>query len=202
MKDMRSNFHLTIEDAADPSDLAVVHVRCFPDFYTTKMGFAFVKEYYSTVLDYPEKIALVAKEKGKTLGFAVGFYNPHNFYQKLKKKKIKLLLVSLVKLLKNPNLLLRTLSNSNRINTENFLENSIELSSIAVLPESRGIGSILLQEFLKRASETPHSVVSLTTDAKNNDDVNSFYLKNGFHLTETYDDNGRIMNKYSIESRS
>lgn len=189
---------IIIDEATDPIVLARIHIHCFPEFYTTRMGLNFLREYYSIVLEYKYRIALVVKKNGKAVGFAVGFYNPGEFYKKLKMKRYKLFFLSFFNIIRDPALIWRSLANSRRVDSEEYDNRAIELSSIAVLPACKGLGSKLIQKFLEKASQVPHSVVLLTTDAIGNEKVNNFYIKNGFRLTKTYDDNGRLMNQYSI----
>jgi ribosomal protein S18 acetylase RimI-like enzyme len=79
-----------------------------------------------------------------------------------------------------------------------------ELSSLAVRlsAQGKGIGRRLVQTFLESARRTPASVVSLTTDAMHNDDVNAFYQRSGFGLARRRSSAGRLMNEYEIRLRA
>lgn len=55
-----------------------------------------------------------------------------------------------------------------------------ELSSIAVLAGEKGVGAILLNEFIGKAWAMGSLEIRVSTDADNNEKVHNFYLKNGF----------------------
>ena len=181
------------------SGMVGVHNVAFPGFYLTQMGPAFLRGYYSSVLSYSKRIALVAVQDGTVIGFAVGFVEPESFYAHFRANRTRLLPAIVIGLLHRPGLIVRTLQNARRVQHVRHEESEAELSSIAVDSSARGVGSKLLLAFLERAREAGARAVSLTTDAVDNDAVNRFYVKHGFLLRKSFDDGGRLMNEYHLE---
>jgi GNAT superfamily N-acetyltransferase len=75
------------------------------------------------------------------------------------------------------------------------------LFSIGVLPELQGTGAgkTLVAAFLDEAKRRGCRRVFLTTDRDDNDAVNQFYLRMGFHVERQYETpEGRRMNEYWI----
>jgi ribosomal protein S18 acetylase RimI-like enzyme len=73
--------------------------------------------------------------------------------------------------------------------------------SIAVRPESagKGIGKWLVEAFCKELANRGATAVCLTTDRDKNDQVNQFYQRLGFQLSQTFvTPEGRAMNEYFI----
>jgi ribosomal protein S18 acetylase RimI-like enzyme len=191
-------FMVSLEDARNVDELVRIHQIAFPGFYLTLMGAAFLHGYYSSVLTYPKRIALVARRDSTAVGFVVGFLEPDSFYAHFRAERRRFILVIVLALLRRPALILRTLRNMRRVQTVQHSPGEVELSSIAVEPSARGVGSSLLLAFIERAQVAGSQLVSLTTDAVNNDAVNRFYLKHGFRLRRQFDDGGRLMNEYYL----
>ena len=87
----------------------------------------------------------------------------------------------------NPKLLLKTFENIKRVissgrqNRKFVLDKqTAELSSIAVLTSTKGIGSLLIGAFTKDVWSRGLTNITLTTDYDNNEMVNNFYIKHGF----------------------
>jgi ribosomal protein S18 acetylase RimI-like enzyme len=193
---------VSLEDAKDVNELVRIHQIAFPGFYLTLMGSAFLRGYYSSVLTYPNRIALVARRDNTAVGFVVGFLEPDGFYAHFRAERRRLIPVIALALLRHPALIPRTLRNMRRIQTVQHEPGEVELSSIAVEPSARGVGSSLLSAFIERTWLAGSQSVSLTTDAVNNDAVNRFYLKHGFTLRRQFDDGGRLMNEYYLGTAS
>jgi GNAT superfamily N-acetyltransferase len=195
---VNSSSAFAVEVASDAGELVKIHQLAFPGFYLTLMGPAFLRAYYASVLRYPKRIALVAKQDDITVGFVVGFLEPEEFYAQFRAERLRLLPIIALALLRRPVLIGRTLSNSRRIQRVTSTFGTAELSSIAVNPSVRGAGSVLLKAFLERARELGSTLVFLKTDALNNERVNLFYLKHGFECVRSCDDGGRAMNEYNL----
>ena len=190
--------NLRIASSLDIPDIVNIHQLAFPNFYLTNMGTGFLKAYYSSVLAYPNHIVLVVSMNNQVLGFVVGFKNPMLFYVFFKSRRFQYLWHIFLALVKKPSLILRTFTNTRRISDRYEASDDIELSSIAVHPDARGIGSILLKAFLRAAQDQCATNVVLTTDAYDNETVNSFYERHRFKLVETYNDGNRMMNRYKL----
>lgn len=179
----------------ETSDLAAVievHRIAFPGFFLTRMGHAFLRAYYGAVLDYNNSIAFVADDVtgGAVHGFVVGFHHPEGFYTLFSARRGKLVLWSLIAVLRDPSLIRAILRNSRRVSNQAEAPiDVIELASIGVDGQGRGAGGKLLEAFCQRAAETGAHTVVLTTDADHNDRVRRFYEGRGFEL-DGYEDRG------------
>lgn len=169
--------------AADLDAVVRVHQLAFRGFFLDRMGPAFLRAYYSSVLIYDKSIALVAEgANGVVEGFVVGFIEPGEFYQHFREQRLKLLPVILLSLIRRPSLLMNILRNGARVHQVAVHHDSIEceLSSIASSQRIRGAGSLLLHNFVDEVKLRGVERISLTTDEFDNDRVNSFYLRHGF----------------------
>ena len=78
-------------------------------------------------------------------------------------------------------------------------EKYIELASIGIDPDvkSSGIGSKLIDTLKAQVDFNEYAYITLETDAVNNENVNHFYIKNGFSLEREFETNeGRKMFEY------
>lgn len=170
----------------------------------TLLGPSFLKKYYEIAIRYPKKIGVVKEiDSNKVIGFAIGFINPYEFYNELRKNRIKLLKMSFFYLIMRPWLWKRVMASYLFAKSDYYEAKSsdaiAELASIAILPEykGRGIGKELLENFILKARENNIKLITLTTDAENNEGVNLFYRKNGFELSRVFEKSkGRVVNEY------
>lgn len=172
-------------ETADLTAVVEVHRAAFPGFFLTRMGRAFLRAYYGTVLDYDSSIAFVAEDAtgGPVRGFVVGFHRPENFYALFSARRRKLVLWILLAVLRDPTLIGAILRNSRRVsNQAETPVDVIELASIGVDGQGKGVGGELLEAFCQRAVETGGETVVLTTDAEDNDRVRGFYEGRGFEI--------------------
>ncbi|NJK47261.1 GNAT family N-acetyltransferase [Candidatus Gracilibacteria bacterium] len=193
----------------DLEEIVRIHINAFPGFFMTAMGLSFLREYYRTVLEFPQNIALVAIEADcpqdktqthRVVGFVVGFGNPPAFYSFYKTKRLRLFAIILWAVARNPSLLRRVILNLKRISSVEGSNAEVELSSIGVDTDfmKLGVGRVLVRAFLSAASERGYQSVYLTTDACENDRVNQFYQKQNFTLERTFQSGNRQMNLYRI----
>jgi len=194
---------ISIRDANinDLKRIVEIHINAFPRFFLTMLGGKFLKEYYTLVLKYPSRIFLTAEYNELIVGFVAGFLKPYKFYRQLRRNKIRLGLAITKGLTKEPKLGFRIFLNYKRMARacREKRNNTAELASIAVEPtfEGQGIGKLLVKGFLSIAAQNGSDQVILTTDAKNNDMVNKFYVSLGFRLNRSFiADYSRIMNEY------
>jgi GNAT superfamily N-acetyltransferase len=181
-------------------DIVAVHLRGYTNHFLTLMGSAFIQEYYRAVSQYKPNIFLVARNEAGLIGFVSGFGNPVQFYSYYRSKRFKVMPTILVAILKRPYLIPRILSNFNRIRSPDGSSSEVELSSICVLPEHSGllVGHALIQAFVNKARLTGFESVYLTTDARNNERGNAFYVKEGFHLERSLLQGRREVNLYRL----
>jgi ribosomal protein S18 acetylase RimI-like enzyme len=185
----------------DINNVVKIHIRAFPKFFLTQLGPNFLNKYYELVLTYNKNIFLVAERDGYPIGFVAGFLEPSKYYLLIKKHKIDLGKKIISALIKKPKLINRIISNFRKINrlTDEEDKKIVELASIAVDPDysGKGVGRILIKSFLEGSKKMGAEFVYLTTDAKNNDAVNYFYLSMGFKLYKTFmAAPDRAMNEY------
>ncbi len=168
----------------DLQDVTLIHQQAFPNFFMTLLGSPFLSRYYLTVLEYEKSISLVYVDaSGNTIGFAVGFLEPSNFYKFLREKIFQFLLPTLNGLVRKPYLLKNILAGFLRVNKSkpgNSAEGSCELSSIGVAKKGTGIGKVLLRRFVELCFLKGAKNLMLTTDLHNNDSVIGFYKSEGF----------------------
>jgi ribosomal protein S18 acetylase RimI-like enzyme len=187
-------------DLRDLDEVVEVHVAAFPGFFLTRMGSRFLRAYYQTVLGYEHSIALVAEdtENEGLSGFVVGFQHPEGFYSLFSARRRKLAPLIVLALLRDPALLGSVLRNTRRLdNPAQLAAEAVELSSIGVRGQSRGVGSDLLERFCEKALQAGQTNVVLTTDAEHNEDVRRFYENRDFVLNGYEDRGGRRLCHYA-----
>ncbi|MFZ5592242.1 MAG: GNAT family N-acetyltransferase [Bacillota bacterium] len=190
----------------DIKEIVNIHQKAFASFLMTELGPGFLRQYYSSVLTYPDKIFLVIEDENNgVVGFSAGFVYPEKFYSHLRSKKVNMALCSAIYVLVRPFLWGRIMNNIVRMDRRakglEYKGNVCEVSSIAVKPNmaGKGLGKLLIAAFLKKAREKGAQKVYLTTDALNNDYTNMFYQKLGFSLERTFQvASKRVMNEYVI----
>ena len=201
-----SNLELRFMTEDDIYSVVKIHQKAFGGFFLTQMGTPFLKAYYRIVLAYSGSIAHVYVGRKCTVeGFAVGFIGPMAFYKKLKKSRLQLIVPILFGFIRNPKLLVKIFENIKRVSDEDSVRShtftdkeTVELSSIAASSTGKGLGSILLDAFVKDAWSRDISNITLTTDFENNELVNKFYKKHGFEKTGVESRKGRKLCRYVL----
>ena len=184
--------------------MALLHTEAFQGFFLTSMGLSFLQLLYRGFIVQPDGISMVAEENGVIIGFAVGTNDPDCFFRNLLKKHgFKFAFAAIPGLLRNPIFVAKKCIGAlfYRGETPAEIPNAALLSSLAVSPnESRkGVGQQLIKAFCDEAGKRGAEAVYLTTDESGNDDVNQFYSKCGFKLTDTLERQGnRVMNRWAL----
>lgn len=177
-----------------------IHLKTFTGFFLTFLGKGFLNELYTGYMEHEKSGLLVAEENGKILGFLAYSEELGGLYKYLiKRKLIKFAWYSFWAFLRKPSSMMRLLRAFLKPKESVREENYIELASIGVLPEEKGknIGTKLIERLQAMFDAERFMYIKLETDAENNESVNSFYIKNGFRLAESYVTNeGRKMNEY------
>lgn len=186
----------------DLNDVIQIHNKAFPGFFLTQLGRDFLYDLYKNFIVDPLSICLVAEIDSFIKGFVVGNMMPDNLFRKmLIKQGYLFLLHSFKAMIRNPILVSRRLLYAVQYRGEcpkGFIKPAL-LSSIGVDPGegTKGIGSHLINAFCWEAFSKGSDIVYLTTDKFRNNKVNAFYIKNGFKLLDTIEnDKGREMNRY------
>ncbi len=168
----------------DLKEVARLHEQAFAGFFLTRMGPAFLRGYYASVLSYERSIALIAERSdGQPIGFVTGFQDPEAFYAHFRSQRLKLLPSIIGAVARQPSLARAIFSNVRRVsNMEKASEGSeiAELSSVAVIQEGMGVGSGLVTEFCQLMFQRSAKRIVLTTDEQENERVRSFYSRLGF----------------------
>lgn len=175
-----------IKSTTDQSaSIAKIHLKSFPNFFLTTLGYSFLKTYYNSCAKSKEAISICAIdfESNKILGFSVGCLNSKGFNKKLIYSNFGAYFYHTVILLfTKPIALVRLFKNLRKGNILSDKGNYAELLSIGVSPDQNGlgIGQHLLAEFENKVREKGINTVALTTDADSNESVLRFYKKSGY----------------------
>ena len=186
---------------SDLANIVVIHQRAFTGSFLTNLGSGFLRHYYELVLDYPGKVLLISAAQEQMEGFVCGFLEPDGFYRSMSQRSWRFALPVLGAVARDPRLSGKILNGFRRVgrNREATTAESCELSSLAVLPESRrkGAGAALLRAFLDHAARSGAQQVFLRTDADDNESVNRMYRNASFQIRRRYRQyKDRWMNEY------
>ena len=169
---------------AEYRSLAEIHQTAFKNFFLSSLGLPFLRTYYKACLKDPTSIVICAvDDKGNIKGFASGTTIASGYHKRLFLKNwASFFFVMLKYLIANPIAVYRLLMNIEKAPGINIGKNYAELLSIAVIPELKGtgIGKQLLDMFCQEVQLKDIAGITLTTDAKKNDRVVSFYKKCSF----------------------
>lgn len=195
--------YIRVARGKDIGSMVAIHERAFPGFLMTRLGPAFLEDYYRLVQSSESGLALVAERREDVVGFVVGYTDPRTFYRLLRKQKARFGIRMLPALVRSPGLVPQVLASFRRADPCGGSERAAltELASIAVDPEygGQGIGTRLVKSFLEEVRSRGARGVYLTTDANGNDFVNAFYVKLGFSCVRTFRAGGRrVMNEYWV----
>ena len=183
----------------DAFQVSLLHKRAFAGFFLTELGGDFLCVFYRSIFSHDKSINIGLYDDQKLIGFAVGAKSSTSFYSSiLKKNFISLVLSAFFPLFFNPLKIYRLfLSFTSHEKTDKIILDDAILLSICVDPSIRtkGHGKLLLSNFENVAYKSS-ALISLTTDADNNDSVNSFYAKNGYNLHNSFYQGKRKMNYY------
>lgn len=183
--------------AADIDSVARVHIKAFPGFFLTKLGYGFLCELYRGFLSHTSGVFLVCEaEDGQIIGFAAGTLAPEQFFYDLRKERSWHFLMSAIPaLFKNPSLVFAKLYSAifYKGDKPSELEGGALLSSIGILPEliGKSIGAKLLFNFEAEIFSHEKKFIYLTTDEANNEKVNYFYTRNGYLVESRFMQGGK-----------
>lgn len=180
--------------------IAKLHKKAFPSFFLTQLGLPFLKTLYMGYMEDEDSGIIVAESNGRLLGFIAYSYNYPMFYKKLiKHHLIRFAICSLGAAIRHPSFIRRLLGAFKKSDSVVKNEEYVELASICVNPQigKKGVGSKLVEFLKNKVDFEKYKYINLETDANENDEVNSFYLKNGFKLERQFNTaEGRKMNEY------
>ena len=184
----------------DTKQIAQLHEKAFKQFFLTSLGKEFLKEFYYSILQNKNSIAIGCFQEDDLIGFAVGTLEVKGFYlQILKSNFLNLFISSLKYIFQKPSIIIRIIQGiikkDNELLPQN--DNPASLLSICVDPNfsDKGIGSSILVEFEKIIS-MHKKVIVLTTDSIDNEKVNTFYKAKDYKLQGQFLQGARKMNLY------
>jgi ribosomal protein S18 acetylase RimI-like enzyme len=170
----------------DVSEITLIHIKSFKDFFLTSLGKRFLNTYYKSCLKSAESIAICAIDENQNLvGFSVGCVHSKGFHKRLiKKSLLDFMVQGIIILFSNPKAIIRLLNNLGKNTNKEDNGNYAELLSIGVLPNFNGygIGKELIKRFEEEAKLRNAKEIALTTDLQNNDRVLEFYYNNGYSI--------------------
>ena len=172
-------------NVSDSSQIAKIHLKSFPNFFLTTLGYSFLKTYYRSCAKNEDAISICAFNKydKKLSGFAVGCFNSEGFNKRLIfSNSLEYSYEAILLLFTKPIALIRLFKNLAKNNNKDDKGNYAELLSIGVSPDQNGfgIGQSLLVKFENQVREKGINTITLTTDADSNDSVLRFYKKSGY----------------------
>lgn len=172
-----------IKPRIDQTDqIAKIHLKSFPNFFLTTLGYSFLKTYYKSCSKSKEAISICAvdSETKKIVGFAFGCLNSKGFNKRLVCSNLGAYFYqTLILLFTKPIALMRIIKNLRKGNVLSDKGHYAELLSIGMSPDKSGlgIGRSLLVKFETQVREKNINTITLTTDADSNEKVSNFTRK-------------------------
>lgn len=197
--------NITIRELNNPRKkelgrISALHIKAFPDFFLTQLGFSFLNTLYTGYAEDKQSGIIVVELKGRIVGFIAYSNDYSKFYKGLiKNHLIKFAFCSAGAAIRHPSFIKRILGAFKKSDSVKKEEKYVELASICVDPriKSKGLGSALIDYLKSIVDFNRYEYINLETDADGNDAVNRFYVKNGFVLERTFvTAEGRRMNEY------
>ncbi len=177
-----------------------IHMETFEGFFLTFMGKGFLKQMYSSYVRHDKSNILVATDENVVVGFLAYSEDMSGLYKHMiKRRLIPFAWYSLGAFFRKPKVFIRLirafLKPGESIRTENY----IELASIGVNPQIKGlgIGTQLIEHLKGKVDFSAFEYITLETDVENNEYANKFYRKNGFNVEREFETReGRKMYEY------
>lgn len=169
----------------DSNEIAKVHLKSFPKFFLTSLGYSFLNDFYRTCFKSKEVISIgaVDYESNQIVGFVVGCLRSKGFYKRLIISNLRVYFIQFIYLFfLKPSALIRLLRNLSKKSGIYDDGDYAELLSLAVLPHQmgKGIGQDLLIKLEKAVKKGNVNKITLTTDSNLNETVLKFYYKLGY----------------------
>lgn len=192
-----------LAEMKDVPAIVDIHLLSFPGFFLSSMGPTFLRHLYQGIIRDVTGFVLVVAPGDRIRGFVAGTTSPAGFYGRLLRRAWpQFFMASIPPLLRKPGIIPKLLRSLRKPGEEDRAEAGALLMSLAVDPkfQRNGDGRLLLAHFCERCRAAGVNRVRLTTDGAHNDGVNTFYTRQGFQLSKTFETpEGRIMNEYTRE---
>lgn len=188
-------------DKSAVNEVVQIHLDTFQGFFLTFMGRGFLRQLYRSYCQHDASGLLGAfDEEEKLVGFLAYSSQLSGLYKfMIKKRLIPFAWYAMGAFFRKPKVFMRLVRAFLKPGESCREEAYIELASIGVNPETKGmgIGSQLVNGLKGRVDFKQFSYINLETDAVNNEAANRFYEKNGFVLHRKFQTHeGREMNEY------
>lgn len=188
----------TVEDL---ERIAVVHIACFPESFSSSIGVSLLKRFYLEYMnDVPELFLVCENPDGQIVGFCMGYYMENNRYMKrfIRHNAVAIGLTCIPRLLAGDKRVWKKLFPSGKavnwtIANHDFddipTEKQGDLLSVCILPDYRGNGyaQAMLEDFLNVLRGHDRSLCFLSVETDNRRGIR-FYERNGFVLHRKSDD--------------
>lgn len=176
---------------SDVAELARIHRQAFPGFFLSSLGEPFLRQFYRGFLDGHGGVAVVLRDArdGRPVGAAVGPLDPSGFFGRLLRRRlVPFMLASARAAIRTPHIVPRLLRAVGYRGQGDISAPGALLSSICVSPQIRGVGAgaTLLHAWEGQVGRAGVSSAHLTTDVDDNDQVNAFYDRQGWQITQTF----------------
>jgi GNAT superfamily N-acetyltransferase len=190
------------------NEVVKVHVHSFPGFFLTFLGPRFLREFYKSFTYDVTGVGFSAldNDKGNIVGVIVGPVDPAGYFKRLLLRRFWVFcLASISAIVKKPRVIKRLFRAVFYRGEAPSGPKRALLSSIAVSPDyqKKGVGKLLVSRWMEEVKNRGATGCYLTTDAYDNDPVNSFYQNLGWTVESTYETpEGRKMNRYVYDFKN
>lgn len=184
-------------DFKDIPALVKVHMRCFPDYFLTSLGYRLLIAFYTEYMQEAQELFVLAEEDSSVIGFVMGHYSGASARSRFERKNKKALTLRILVLCLrgNKEALCRAIVKFTSIFKKKSAlivtpvnPDKASLLSIGVLPEYRG--QSVAQEMVTRFEDILRSKRKhfYTLSVRNeNERAVSFYYKLGMKVLRQTD---------------
>ncbi|WP_166996463.1 GNAT family N-acetyltransferase [Paramicrobacterium fandaimingii] len=187
----------------DVGRIVEVHLQSFPGFFLTRLGPSFLRLFYRGLVELNSGILIVSLNGDRIVGLVGGTDSQESLYPSLfRSGRVRFILVSARAAIAHPTALGRLFRAHSRSRGKLESRPGAALMSLAVHPQSEGQGSgtLLVSAFEDVLRARGVLEYSLTTDERDNERVNGFYLGRGMKLDRLIvTPEGRRLNEYVMK---
>lgn len=204
MKDAVKRISSPKRDVIDK--IVKLHIDTFQGFFLSTLHPGFLRQLYKAFVTHKQSELLVSFDGEEPIGFIAYSWDTTGAYRHmLFRYFFPFVWYSFLSFLKKPSIFFKMFSALSMPYSHRRDANYVKIFSIGVEPEYRthGVGSHLIETMKSRIDFNEIEYITLETDAKDNEEANQFYLKNGFRLSsDFYTFEGRHMNKYHYRKKN
>ena len=178
--------------AADVPAIVQLQTMCLSHFHLVDPGPAYLRNFYSFLLDDPAGLLFVSEQDHQLAGFVAGFSDPSHLHQRVASRRFRIFAAASACLVKHPIQLskfLDDLHRARRLKSEpgSSSETACELLTIAVNPRLRrqGHGKALVLALAEAAKCNKMDQLRVHIGSED-DGMASFYRRLGFRPSRTF----------------